>query len=125
MIPAQTLRAMLLLLIAILFTVAGELFLKHGMNRVGIVELERFLPTMGRVLRTPQIWAGFGLIGVGALFWLAVLSRVDLSFAYPMLSFGYVLVLMFSALILREPVSPLRWLGAIVIVAGVYLISRS
>jgi drug/metabolite transporter (DMT)-like permease len=62
---------------------------------------------------------------VGAVFWLAVLSRVNLSWAYPMLSLGYILVLLFSALVLREPVSALRWIGALVVVVGVFLITRT
>ncbi|MBU1699889.1 MAG: EamA family transporter [Candidatus Eisenbacteria bacterium] len=125
MVSGSTLRALGLLLIAILFTVTGELFLKHGMNRIGIVQFSNFLPTMGRIVRTPVILIGFTSIGVGAVFWLAVISRVNLSFAYPMLSVGYILILIFSALILKEDVSLLRWIGAVVICLGVYLITRS
>jgi multidrug transporter EmrE-like cation transporter len=125
MISATTLRALGLLLVAILFTVSGELFLKHGMNRVGVVHLGNLMQSLARILQTPHVLAGFGLIGVGALFWLAVLSRVDLSFAYPMLAFGYVLAMLFSVIFLKEHVSSLRWIGALVICLGVYLISRS
>ena len=125
MVSGATLRALSLLLIAILFTVTGELFLKHGMNRVGVIQLSNFLPIMGRILRTPAVLVGFGSIGVGAVFWLAVISRVDLSYAYPMLAIGYVLVLLFSSIFLKEDISLLRWSGALVICVGVYLISRS
>jgi drug/metabolite transporter (DMT)-like permease len=125
MLSGQTLRALGLLMIAILFTVTGELFLKHGMNRIGILQLSNLFPTLWRILKTPVILIGFSSIGVGAVFWLAVLSRVNLSFAYPILSVGYILVLIFSALILKEDVSVLRWIGALVICVGVYLITRS
>jgi drug/metabolite transporter (DMT)-like permease len=121
----QTLRAVGLLVVAVLFSVTGELLLKHGMNQIGVLGLSNLLPSLGRMARSPHILGGFASIAVGALFWLAVLSRVDLSFAYPMLSLGYVLVLVFSAVFLKEHVSWVRWMGTLLIIAGVVLISRS
>lgn len=114
-----------LVLIAIMFSVTGELFLKAGMNEVGVFSFSNFGPTIVRILSTARIWAGFAFIGVGAIFWLAAISRVNLSWAYPMLSLGYILVLLFSSLVLKEPVNAVRWFGAIVICIGVFLVSRS
>ncbi|MCA9726358.1 MAG: EamA family transporter [Candidatus Eisenbacteria bacterium] len=116
---------LLLVIIAVCFSVTGELCLKSGMDQIGVLSFSNLFPTLGRVLSNTRIWTGFAAIGVGAVFWLAVLSRVNLSWAYPMLSLGYILVLLFSALILREPVSALRWIGALVVVAGVFLITRT
>lgn len=121
----QTLRAVGLLLIAICLTVTGELLVKHGMNRLGTLHLSALLPMIPRMLRSPFIMGGFAFIGGGAVFWLAVISRVDLSFAYPMLSLGYILVLIFSAIFLKEHVNTVRWIGALIIILGVYLITRS
>lgn len=119
------LKPFVLVLIAVSFSVSGELLLKTGMNQIGVFSFHNLLPTLGRILTHPRILGGFGLFALGALFWLAVLSRVNLSWAYPMLSLGYILVLVFSALILKEHVAPARWLGAVVICLGVYLVSRS
>lgn len=115
----------LLVIVAICFSVAGELFLKSGMDQIGVFTFAKFWSTLGRILSNARILTGFASIGIGAIFWLAVLSRVNLSWAYPMLSLGYILVLLFSALILREPVSAVRWIGALVVVAGVFLITRT
>ena len=115
----------LIVLVAVCFSVVGELLLKAGMNEIGVLSLQNFLPTMGRILSHPRILLGFASIGVGAVFWLAALSRVNLSWAYPMLSMGYILVLILSAAFLREEVSAVRWLGAVVVTLGVFLISRS
>jgi len=99
--------------------------LKSGMNQIGVFGLDNLLGTLGRILTHPRILVGFVLFAIGAMFWLAAISRVNLSWAYPMLSIGYILVLVFSAVILKEHVSLLRWVGALVICVGVVLISRS
>lgn len=125
MLTGATARALGFLLIAICLSVTGELLLKHGMNRIGVLHLPNLLATVPRLLRNPFVVGGFLSIGVGAVFWLAAISRVDLSYAYPMLSIGYVLVLLFSALVLKENVTWIRWIGALIICLGVYLISRT
>lgn len=114
-----------LVIIAICFSVTGELMLKSGMNSVGVLSLSVLWPTLGRMITHPKILIGLGCFAVGAVFWLAAISRVPLSWAYPMLSIGYVLILLFSAIILKEQVAPLRWVGALVICVGIILIFRS
>lgn len=115
----------LLVLVALSFSVSGELMLKSAMNQIGTFSFSNFLPSLGRILSHPRIWGGFGLFALGAFWWLAVLSRVNLSWAYPMLAIGYIMVLVFSAIILKEHVSLIRWAGAVVICVGIYLIFRS
>lgn len=117
--------AFFLVLIAVCFSVTGELLLKQGMNRVGMITLASLGTVLPKMFQTWPLYAGLGSIMIGAAFWLTAISRVDLSWAYPLLAIGYILVLIFSALILREPVSLIRWIGALVIVIGVYLITRS
>jgi drug/metabolite transporter (DMT)-like permease len=110
-----------LLLTAIAFTVTGELLLKSGMNSVG-----EFSPSLDVVWRTFTNWQvvlGFALIFGGSLFWLGVISRVDFSFAYPLLALSYVVSLIPASLLLREEVTWNRILGACVIVLGVVIIT--
>ena len=125
MVPQERLIALGLVLAAVCLTVTGELFLKSGMNRVGPIALGSLLFSAQKIVRTPEVWAGFSFIGGGALFWLAAISRAPLSWAYPILSIGYLLVLFFSRLVLAEPVSPARWIGTLIIILGVFLVYRS
>jgi multidrug transporter EmrE-like cation transporter len=118
-------KPFLMVITAICFSVSGELMLKSGMNSVGVLAFHNFWATMAKIFSHPRILAGFGLFGIGAVIWLAAISRVPLSWAYPMLSIGYVLILLFSAIILKEQVAPLRWVGALVICAGIILVFRS
>ncbi|MOA62691.1 putative 4-amino-4-deoxy-L-arabinose-phosphoundecaprenol flippase subunit ArnE [compost metagenome] len=57
--------------------------------------------------------------------WIIVLTRVQLSWAYPMLALNQVLILLIGWGLLKEPVSPLRWGGVLLIITGVVLVSRS
>jgi multidrug transporter EmrE-like cation transporter len=118
-------KPLLLVFIAVCFSVTGELLLKSGMNQIGVLSFASLLPTLGRMVTHPRLLLGFGFFGLGAIFWLAALSRVPLSWAYPMLAMGYILVLVFSALILKEQVTLLRWSGVLLICAGMILVFRS
>ena len=121
------LRPFLILVVAITFSVSGELLLKDGMNKVGTLSFRPslFLPTLWRAFTTPQIIIGFALAFIAAIFWLAVLSRVQLSYAYPMLSLSYVIVVFASWLLLGESLSLTRLIGVFIICSGVYVVFRS
>ena len=51
-----------------------------------------------------------------------MLARLDLSVAYPTVSLGYVLVIVMSKVFFKERISPARWLGVVIICAGVALV---
>ncbi len=115
-----------LLLAGISLSVVGELLLKHGMNRFGVLDLSpaTLIPTLFRVFTQPAVFFGFVLIFSASIFWLAVLSRANLSFAYPMLAFGYVVTALLSRVLFAEVISPTRWAGILVICLGVVLVAR-
>lgn len=123
----EWMRTFGLLLVAISLSVTGETLLKVGMNRIGSLDLTpaTLLPTFWRVFTTPVIVAGFALIFGGSLFWLVVISKWNLSLAYPLLSISYIASLFIGALFLNEVLTPLRILGVLVVVVGVVLITWS
>ncbi len=116
-----------LLAIGICLSVTGELLLKYGMNRFGVLDLNpaTLIPTLFRVFTQVPILLGFIFVFGASIFWLAVISRVPLSFAYPMLALGYVVTALMSRILFQETISPTRWAGIAVIGIGVVLISRS
>ena len=113
------------ILIAVSLGAAGQLLMKTGMDAAraasggGAVDVLRHGFTQIRVL------GGFGLYGLSSLLWLLVLSRVQLSWAYPMIAVSYVVVVFLSWLILKEHVSLLRLSGLALICVGVILVARS
>ena len=117
-----------LILLSVGCGVAGQLTLKIGMGHVGHIGAEALaqpLATALRVLTNPLVVGGLGLYALGAAFWLTVLSRVPLSFAYPILALSYAFTPILAWAILGEPVPSLRWLGIATICLGVVLVSRS
>jgi drug/metabolite transporter (DMT)-like permease len=120
-------RPFLLLLVAIAFTVSGELLLKAGMNQLGELNLEpsQAIPSLLRVFTTPIIVMGFTLIFTGSIFWLAVISRVPLSLAYPMLSLSYIFGVAGAWIFLGEAVTLQRMIGVAIICTGVIVVTRS
>lgn len=121
------LRAFMILLVAVVFSVTGELLLKHGMNSVGFLSLRPgpLIAGLWRAFTNPYVLIGFGSVFLASIFWLSILSRVPLSWAYPMLSLSYVLVVFASWWFLGEHLSMTRVLGVLVIWGGVFLVYRS
>jgi glycosyltransferase involved in cell wall biosynthesis/multidrug transporter EmrE-like cation transporter len=119
-----------LILLSVLLAAVAQLTLKFAMNQVtdhGAVPLSLRDPadTVRRIALTPAVWGGLLMFGLSASFWLIVLSRTSLSFAYPFASLTYVLILVFDRFVLRTPVSALRYGGVALIIGGLVLISRT
>ncbi len=122
---SEGLRTFAVLLIAISLSVTGETMLKKGVNSLDGLEFApaTLIPTFVRIFTNPLVFLGFVFIFGGSLFWLAVLSKWDLSLAYPLLSISYIASLFIGALFLGEQVTLIRIVGVVVVVVGVVLIT--
>lgn len=122
-----TLGTFLLLLVGLCFSVAGELMLKHGMNQVGRLDFTPGLLAAGlfRTFTNPYVLLGFASVFTASIFWLGVLSRAPLSWAWPLLSLSYVFGVLLSWLVLGESLSFSRLAGVLIICFGVFLVYRS
>ncbi len=120
-------KALAILIVGLCFSVAGELMLKGGMNKAGVLSLhpDNLLAGLWRTFTTPLVLIGFVSVFLASIFWLSVISRIPLSLAYPMMSLSYVVVVAASALLFREQITPSRVLGVAIIIAGVYVVYRS
>jgi len=111
--------------ISILLAVAGQLLMKKGMMVFGTFPASQLLIKIIPIFMNPYVFFGFACFGLSSIFWLVVLSRLQISLAYPMVSVAYVLVAIFSWIFFKEDLTFVRWLGIAVIIFGVFLISRS
>ena len=119
--------AILYILISVLGSAMGQLLLKKGMNSMGPVtlSLNQLPPVLWQMATNPNVFFGLVIYLVGTIFWLAALSRVELSFAYPFASFNYVIMFVASWMMFDEKITVARVLGTFVIGIGVVLISRN
>jgi len=112
----------LFLLVIALWT-SAQVLLKWGLAGFGGQKVDfRFFI---RALSCWPVLAGTLLSAAGALLWLVVLSRFELSYSNLMVSFMYALIIVASAVFFKEQISALRWLGAFLIVLGVFLVSQT
>jgi drug/metabolite transporter (DMT)-like permease len=118
---------MALISINILFNVIGQLFLKQGMNKLGDfkISLDALGPVFMKAFLSPYILLGLGCYVTGFLIWLIVLAKAEVSFAYPLISLGYVLTAVMGWWLLGENVTWMRMAGIMVTCFGVFLISQS
>ena len=94
-----------------------------GGDQAGL-SLATILADPVRVVFHPWFMLGLVLYAVSVVNWLVVLSRMELSVSYPLMSLAYILTLAIGALWFKEPVTTLRVVGTLVIILGVVLITR-
>jgi multidrug transporter EmrE-like cation transporter len=116
------------LILAVVSTNAlSQIMLKQGMNTIGSFSFDggslwRTLPT---VVLNPWIVGGLAVLVFSMGLHLMVLSRVELSFAYPFLSVSYVLVLIAGYIWFGDAINASRMLGVALICLGTFFIARS
>lgn len=105
----------------------AQICLKHGLNRIRTSSstLQRPAVMALNVAYEPFVWAWGMCFVVATSLWLLGLQKLELSYAYPLVSFGYVLVNLLSAFFFHERVDRNRWLAVAVICLGVVLIAGS
>ncbi len=74
---------------------------------------------------SPFIWLGLIIYVVSVGMWLWVLSKVDLSVAYPFVGVSFLVTMSFGIFILNENVTPIRIIGTLFIAGGCILVGKS
>ncbi|MBW1703942.1 MAG: 4-amino-4-deoxy-L-arabinose transferase [Deltaproteobacteria bacterium] len=116
-----------LILAGVLLNATAQIFIKHGMKAVGnfAFTLNNLTPIGLKVAVNPYVLSGMACYAVSIVVWLMVLSRVDVSYAYPLLSAGYIVTAVAGKILFGETLGFDRCTGILVICIGVYLITRS
>lgn len=122
------LKVIFLIILSTLLDSAGQLFFKTGVNSIekrGFGDLKGFISFLGSVLKNINIWCGVLSYTFDLIIWLMALSLVELSFIFPFSSINYIFVIIGSRVLLKEKISPIRWLGAGLIFIGILFVSSS
>ena len=119
------------LLLGVALSAAAQIALKVAMmspaiqGQVAGGGIESPTALAGVMLSTPMLYAGLGLYGISVLVWLYVLSKVDVSLAYPFVGLGIVLTTLCGHFLLGENVGAMRVVGCLVVAGGLVLVARS
>jgi drug/metabolite transporter (DMT)-like permease len=113
-----TLRKYLVLAGVTIFASVGDSLLSRGMKDVGHISFSR-IPDMLLAITDPYIVLGILLLLAFFACYMTALSWADLTYVLPATSLGYVVVAFIGKFILHEQVPATRWIGILLISAGV------
>ncbi len=110
---------------SILLGGVAQILLKRGVTCAAVAGSARSPRWWLGLLRSAWIWAWVGAFTISTGLWLLAVSQLNISYAFPLLSGGYVFVALLSRALLREAISWQRWAAIAVICLGVVLIARN
>ncbi len=111
----------------IFFTVYGQIILKWRINDVGSLPegLTDKIVFLFKLLFDPWIFSGFFAAFIASFFWMATMTKFDISFAYPFMSGAFVLVFLLSVFLFQEAITWQKIFGLLFIITGIIITSRS
>jgi multidrug transporter EmrE-like cation transporter len=123
-----------MIIFSVVLGVAGQISLKHGVGLASgggtseithTVSAGTVIDLLRSAMSNPFVILGFLCYVISAASWLVILSRVELSYAYPLISIGYIMVMILSKYLFNETVTGFRIAGTLLICGGVFLVTRS
>ena len=110
----------------ILFTVYGQLILKWRIGLYGTLPatLQEKLGFLLKLFLDPFILSGFMAAFIASLFWMAAMTKYELSHAYPFMALNFVLVLILSGALFHEAITVFRVVGVSLIILGIVVGSQ-
>lgn len=112
--------------LTILLTVYGQIVIKWQAAQAGVLPsgfAEKIIFLL-RLVLNPWVLSGFAAAFLASLAWMAAMTKLPLSHAYPFMSISFVLVVILGAVFFSEPLTSLKLIGLVLIVAGVIIGSQ-
>jgi drug/metabolite transporter (DMT)-like permease len=121
----MSLNTLILILSSVSLSAVAQILFKFGVESVKRTQNQTGVVNLAWALISPGVIGGLVLYGVGTILWLGVLSRVDVSQAYPFVGVGFVLTAILGAWIFGDVLTAQRCIGMLIVVVGIYFVSRS
>lgn len=117
----------LLILSSVTLNALAQLFIRQGMIVRGkfTFGFEQVFSLVLGIFTNIYLLAGMFSYGISILLWMAVLSKVNVSLAYPFLSIGYIITAVLAYFIFNEPLTWQKIIGILIICVGVFVLSQS
>ena len=116
-----------LILLTVTLSAVAQLALKLGVGKPRMTDaLQGSIPdAFTAAVTSPLIWSGLLIYALSVGMWLWILSKVDLSVAYPFVGVSFLFTMAFGAFLLDESVTPMRITGTLLIAGGCILVGKS
>jgi multidrug transporter EmrE-like cation transporter len=124
----MTAKVFFLIITCVTLSALSQMVMKMGMSspQIQAALANGFkLETVWDVATNLYVFLGLSMYVMGAGLWLLVLSKVDVSMAYPFVGIGFIMTMLLGWFFLQESVGLVRLSGTMLIAVGVVLISRS
>ena len=117
---------LIFIITSVLLNALAQILLKAGMKNFNNIDLKNnVIQTFISISINPYIICGFISYGISILLWLWVLSKVDVSYAYPFQALGYIVVTILAWLIFQENINLTRIIALIFITLGLIILALS
>ena len=116
-----------LILSSVFLNALAQIFIRQGMLKLGSISfnMEQIWNMALSVFTNMYLLSGMFSYGISIILWMIVLSKVNVSLAYPFLSVGYVVTAVLAYLIFKEPLTVQKILGIAIICLGVVILTYS
>ena len=116
-----------LILSSVFLNALAQIFIRQGMLKLGSVSfnMEQIWNMALSVFTNMYLLSGMFSYGISIILWMIVLSKVNVSLAYPFLSVGYVVTAVLAYLIFKEPLTVQKIFGIAIICLGVVILKYS
>ncbi len=121
-------KTYLLIFFMVIFGPLGNVLLGKGMKHIGAVNIgtpAEALNVLFHVLSSGTIWLGIGSLMIFFAANMLVLSWADYSYVQPASSVAYGMSALMAHFLLREEVTPMRWMGVLIICLGVLVVGHT
>ena len=125
-VHVMSLATLGLIISSVCLSAIAQVVLKAGMSGSAVVSaFARDTPAdvALAIMAEPLVWLGLTLYAVGAVVWLFVLAKVNVSLAYPFVGLGFLMTMVFAIAFLGEAITPVRAVGTCLVAGGVLLVA--
>jgi len=114
------------ILLTILLTVYGQIAIKWQVLKAGALpeDSAEKLAFLFQLLLNPWIISAFAAAFLASVCWMAAMTKLQLSHAYPFMGLTFVLVMLASGYFFQEPISTLKIIGVSLVIIGLIVGSQ-
>lgn len=116
-----------MILASVAISALAQIALKYGMSSLAVQRsMKTGLPVeiVTNIASSPMVLLGMGLYFASMVIWLFVLSKVEVSYAYPFVALGFVFTALLGRLLFHDEFSIYKVIGTLLIVGGVVVMAR-